>query len=275
MATPPLFRNPARAPRGNSVLSPFWPHHGFQRERSEFQSRSQQGQSRALPATGQASRSIVPRGDLKAALLCRHPRREASGRARLRGTMASKHRTVQGLTPQSSGAPTAGPQGPACGTWCIITARALASYRCRPLTSNVRPRMPTRNASPALSGNAPCAPRGTGVFSACKQHRGLQEQRSATRNSVHRVQSHTAPRIPLPQCAVVRSEHEALLHWQPWLSGALPHQPCFGWALTRPSGARPNPLLKRSANGMPPAPGRRYTVHFRHPGAGGIPLSPA
>ena len=153
VATPPLFRNPARAPRGNSVLSPLWPHHGFQRERSEFQSRSQQGQSRALPATGQASRSIVPRGDLKAALLCRHPRREASGRARLRGTMASKHRTVQGLTPQSSGAPTAGHQGPACGTWCIITARALASYRCRPLTSNVRPHTKTPREPPARFGN--------------------------------------------------------------------------------------------------------------------------
>ena len=39
--------------------------------------------------------------------------------------------------------------------------------------------------------------------------------------------------------------------------------------------ARPNLSFKRSANGRPPAPGRRYAVHFRHPGAGVLPLSPA
>ena len=38
---------------------------------------------------------------------------------------------------------------------------------------------------------------------------------------------------------------------------------------------RHNPSLKRSANGMPPAPGQRYAVHFRHPGAGVLPSSPA
>ena len=37
----------------------------------------------------------------------------------------------------------------------------------------------------------------------------------------------------------------------------------------------PNPSFKRSANGRPPAPGRRYAVHFRHPGASVLPLSPA
>jgi hypothetical protein len=42
------------------------------------------------------------------------------------------------LTPRSTGAATAGHQGPACGTRCIFTARALASCRCRPVSSNVR-----------------------------------------------------------------------------------------------------------------------------------------
>ena len=37
----------------------------------------------------------------------------------------------------------------------------------------------------------------------------------------------------------------------------------------------PNPSLKRSANGRPPGPGRRYAVHFRRPGPGVLPLSPA
>jgi hypothetical protein len=39
--------------------------------------------------------------------------------------------------------------------------------------------------------------------------------------------------------------------------------------------ARANPSLKRSANGMPPGPGWRYAVHFRHPGPGVLPLAPA
>ena len=39
--------------------------------------------------------------------------------------------------------------------------------------------------------------------------------------------------------------------------------------------ALPNPSLKRSANGRPPAPGRWYAVHFHRPGAGVPPLSPA
>ena len=37
----------------------------------------------------------------------------------------------------------------------------------------------------------------------------------------------------------------------------------------------PNPSLKRSANGRPPGPVWRYAVHFRQPGPGVLPLSPA
>ncbi|SCZ86788.1 hypothetical protein NSMM_80006 [Nitrosomonas mobilis] len=36
-----------------------------------------------------------------------------------------------------------------------------------------------------------------------------------------------------------------------------------------------NPSLKRSANGMPPAPGLWPTGHFHSPGAGVLPSSPA
>ena len=42
------------------------------------------------------------------------------------------------LTPRSSGAPTAGHQGPVGGTRHIFATRALASCRRRPLSSNVR-----------------------------------------------------------------------------------------------------------------------------------------
>ena len=38
---------------------------------------------------------------------------------------------------------------------------------------------------------------------------------------------------------------------------------------------RPNHSLKRSDNGRPPGPAWRYAVHFRQPGPGALPLSPA
>ena len=42
-----------------------------------------------------------------------------------------------------------------------------------------------------------------------------------------------------------------------------------------PCAALPNPSLKRSANGRPPGPVWRYAVHFRQPGPGVLPSSPA
>ncbi|CAD5373995.1 hypothetical protein RA210_U400010 [Rubrivivax sp. A210] len=39
--------------------------------------------------------------------------------------------------------------------------------------------------------------------------------------------------------------------------------------------ARPNPSLKRSANGRPPGPGWWYAIHFHQPGPGGLPSAPA
>jgi hypothetical protein len=42
-----------------------------------------------------------------------------------------------------------------------------------------------------------------------------------------------------------------------------------------PGAALPNPSLKRSANGRPPWPGLRYTVHSLSPGQGVLPSSPA
>ena len=38
---------------------------------------------------------------------------------------------------------------------------------------------------------------------------------------------------------------------------------------------RPNPSFKPSTNGVPRGPGRRYAVHFRHPGPRVTPLVPA
>ena len=41
-----------------------------------------------------------------------------------------------------------------------------------------------------------------------------------------------------------------------------------------PCAVLPNPSLKGSTNGRPPAPGRRYAVHCLRPGAGVLPLAP-
>ena len=61
---------------------------------------------------------------------------------RVKLSFTTTHRSpgARRLTPRSSGAPTAGHQGPAGGTPYIFTGRALASCRRLPLTSNVRRR---------------------------------------------------------------------------------------------------------------------------------------
>ena len=46
-------------------------------------------------------------------------------------------------------------------------------------------------------------------------------------------------------------------------------------ASLRSARVRHNPSLKRSANGMPPAPGLWHMVHHHSPGAGVMPSSPA
>ena len=50
---------------------------------------------------------------------------------------------------------------------------------------------------------------------------------------------------------------------------------CKSTLASLPRELMPNPSLKRSANGMPPGPVWRYAVHFRQPGPGVLPLSPA
>jgi hypothetical protein len=59
---------------------------------------------------------------------------------KLQNPSSTAYRAHRRLTHRSSGAPTAGHQGPATGRLYIICGRALASCRCRPLSSNVRRR---------------------------------------------------------------------------------------------------------------------------------------
>ena len=58
-------------------------------------------------------------------------------------------------------------------------------------------------------------------------------------------------------------------------SRSVPQHSGYTVRLRAPARALPNPSLKRSANGRPPAPGRWYAVHFHRPGAGVLPSSPA
>ena len=55
----------------------------------------------------------------------------------------------RGLTPRSSGSTTAGHQARAGGTRYIFTGPGLASCRCRPLSSNVRPQKSLNDSRPA------------------------------------------------------------------------------------------------------------------------------
>ena len=77
-----------------------------------------------------------------------------------------------------------------------------------------------------------------------------------------------------PALLVCTMEHRELgsTFWSS--STVAPFKRCQGQQRGAPP-ARPNPSLKRSANGRPPGPGRRYAVHFRQPGPGVLPLSPA
>ena len=73
--------------------------------------------------------------------------------------------------------------------------------------------------------------------------------------------------------AMASSAHKLLWHALARLRGHVRQVSYPSMAPVR--AARPNPSFKRSANGRPPSPGRRYAVHFRQPGLGVLPSSPA
>ena len=77
---------------------------------------------------------------------CVHRAFHRLGFAASEGPAARTRPPRQGLTPRSSGAPTACHQAPATGTVYILCGRGLASHRWCRLTSNVR-RCPTQSAN--------------------------------------------------------------------------------------------------------------------------------
>ena len=168
------------------------------------------------------------------------------------------------LTPRSSGATTAGHQARAGGTRYIFTSPGLASCRCRPLSSNVRQRNSGMHAFQASA-----LPHRTNVF-------GFESESSCCSSVLRR-----STRVLL--AAALKSARQTRR-----LACAVPPEGgnigggrrggCSTIAAAQrasPRRALPNPSLKRSANGRPPGPVWRYAVHFRQPGPGVLPSSPA
>ena len=176
-----------------------------------------------------------------------------------------------GLTLRSRRGPTAGHQARSGGTQYIFASPGLASCSRRPLSSNVRqrkvpvlaccqraqpsglvfPHSPVNlwcslppphdfGCIPAVSGtrvSASASPRerGPSVTAACYLHR-------------------PPPRLARERAKVAPAALRLHRHHR---------------------GALPNPSLKRSANGRPPAPVWRNAVHFRQPGPRVPPSVPA
>ena len=137
------------------------------------------------------------------------------------------------------------------GRESIVPYERLSECAARPKTLK---RVPA-GCSPRQDGAAPKRPakprfrRGTGR----KRPVLLASERSGGKN------------------AGVRNSPNALFQTNAVLPGSHGTQGALGMS----PHAVPNPSFKRSANGRPPSPGRRYTVHFRQPGLGVLPSSPA
>ena len=104
-----------------------------------------------------------------------------------------------------------------------------------------------------------------GIVTACKEtaaeeFNGLPLLRGAERHANFMA---PAAEAGYRDCSCRGAEREAESHACKSTLASLPHE------------LMPNPSLKRSANGRPPGPVWRYAVHFRQPGPGVLPSSPA
>jgi hypothetical protein len=217
----------------------------------------------------------------------------------------------RGITPRSTGAPTAGHQRPVGGTRYIFTARALASCRRRPVTSNVMPRSNTvrrhclRFEGQHAHGRVCKLPHASGQARTAKDRPSLKAcpRKSQAHASPAPVQAMvftadetcrrasktmkapcTASDVATFKChqdepTVASGRTEQLRTPRRHTSAPSDPPPSAYSVLARTQRlasqqARHNPSVNRSANGRPPAPGRWYAVHFHRPGAGVLPSSP-
>ena len=214
------------------------------------------------------------------------------------------------LTPRSSGAPTAGHQARPGGTRYIFASPGLASCRCRPLSSNVRPHeMPILSAAripqfqrqqTALSRSsrprtARRCPRCAGSQLDRQLHGSdfsqgrLEAGRSAVTMTPYLSRIGACPcfaqrRVWGPCKAYFVFRSRCAVRLQKSVQQSLPRrfyrarmlqmQVKALQAFKLRQNVRPNPSLKRSANGVPPGPVCGMP-HFPQPGPGVPPLAPA
>jgi hypothetical protein len=157
----------------------------------------------------------------------------------------------------------------------IVCCAGLASYRWRPLSSNVRPHVANSSQLLQIHGTARgaryCCGRGFGKVWRLRQ-RSLHVQapgRANTQAGRLRASLREALRCCVPRGGGVPPP----LRYLPRRGCPVAH----GQNARRARAAqreRPNPSVKRSANGGPPGP-RGFQVHFPPRGPGVPPSSPA
>ena len=167
VATPPLFEIQARAPRGKSVLVALRALLGHETSGQNpvllySVCGFDHGQSQRQPFHCAATKSGAATQQLQG-----FPRPPASRQLNGLSAAAWQLCTVQGLTLRSKGAPTAAHQARAA-PWCILRLAGLVACRCRPLSSNVRPRKSNTVATSPLFRRPARARRGERVFVALK-----------------------------------------------------------------------------------------------------------
>ena len=219
-----------------------------------------------------------------------------------------------GLTPRSSGAPTAGHQARSGGTRYIFASPGLASCRCHPLSSNVRPRRNApRHHCRTLGARRvrqvhPSAVEARTMIQAAECHVEPEDLASITSGTAFaRANTHQGLQLSRASAALGRLENGPSA-WAPSSRLATSGATSPRWAKHRRAGTRflcspgcraakqgqwfacrsmsnatgtalggqagPNPSLKRSANGGPPGP-RGAVVYLAPRGPGVPPLAPA
>jgi hypothetical protein len=183
------------------------------------------------------------------------------------------------LTPRSSGAPTAGHRAPAGGTRYIFTGRRAVACRCRPLSSNVRQHMHrfhevaiSRNSGGAQRAKLPLlwfclATRHNPSRGGTRKLAALVARRLHTRDS-------QARRFAAAGAAEAEYRHRSLLRQRRGEFGGV--RAANAKCPRATPEVQPNSSVKRSANGLPPVPGRLWVrENLSRPGPGGKPSSPA
>ena len=184
-------------------------------------------------------------------------------------------RTTKGcLTPRSSGAPTACHAGhQALGLRPILRLLSSAPSRRRPLSSNVRPRMPTPAASALCFEAQQRAQRGKSAFAAfCEHFRLWRGVRSPSPTPQRSASSNVGRAASAPRCGQY-GEFQAVQ----WRACRAPVS-SFSSGRAVASPARTVQGLTPRSSGAPTAARQARSVvqeHSPQPGPGVLPLSPA